>query len=119
MITSGDIKQLAARAGFDLCGICASGPIPEAQAKFMAWLDKGYQADMSWMSKNAERRLDPGRLVLDAKSALDAKSVIMLALNYYQPDSAEIPDGHGQVSKYARGRDYQRSSKTESRNCSG
>ncbi|MCD6249517.1 MAG: tRNA epoxyqueuosine(34) reductase QueG [candidate division Zixibacteria bacterium] len=103
MITSDDIKQLAARAGFDLCGICSAEPIPEAQAQFMAWLDKGYQAEMNWMApeeQNLERRTDPSRL------GIDAKSVIMLAVNYYQPNSDSVPVGYGQVSRYARGRDY-------------
>ena len=108
MITSADIKQLATRAGFDLCGICSAEPIPEAQARFIAWLDKDRHAEMDWMApkeqkekKNkVERRTDPNRL------GIQAKSVIMLALNYYQPNSPEIPAGHGRVSRYARGRDY-------------
>lgn len=100
MITSDDIKQLAARAGFDLCGITFAEPIPEAQARFEAWLDKRYQAEMGWLEKNRERRLDPGQL------GIDAKSVIMLGLNYYQPNHEPIPAGHGRISRYARGRDY-------------
>ena len=100
MITSADIKQLAARAGFDLCGICSAEPIPEAQARFKAWLDKGCQAGMDWMTQNVERRTDPSRL------GIDARSVIVLALNYYQPNSAETPTGHGRIARYARGRDY-------------
>ena len=32
--------------------------------------------------------------------------IIMLGLNYYQPDSKEVPNGKGIISKYARGRDY-------------
>jgi epoxyqueuosine reductase len=100
MITSDDIKQLAARAGFDLCGITPAEPIPEAQARFEAWLDKRYQAEMVWLEKNRERRLDPGQL------GIDAQSVIMLGLNYYQPNSEPAPAGHGRISRYARGRDY-------------
>jgi len=100
MITSEDIKVLAVRAGFDLCGITSAEVIPEAQGRFMQWLDRGYHADMHWMAQNVERRIDPARL------GIKARSVIMLALNYYQPNSESVPAGHGRVSRYARGRDY-------------
>ena len=100
MITSDDIKGLAVRAGFDLCGITSAEVIPEAQSRYLHWLDQGYQADMHWLAQNVERRTDPSRL------GIEARSVIMLALNYYQPNSETIPAGYGRVSRYARGRDY-------------
>jgi len=99
-ITSNDIKQLAQRAGFDLCGITTSEIVPEAQARFQFWLDKGYHAGMSWLNRNVERRSDPSRL------GIAAHSVIILGLNYFQPNAKVVPDGFGRVSRYARGRDY-------------
>jgi epoxyqueuosine reductase len=99
MITSKDIKQLAERTGFDLCGITGPEVIPEATARFYAWLDKGYQADMAWLTRNIERRTDPNQLGIPTRS-------IMLGLNYFQPNAEPTPKGQGHVSRYARGRDY-------------
>ncbi|MEW5794770.1 MAG: tRNA epoxyqueuosine(34) reductase QueG [Candidatus Zixiibacteriota bacterium] len=100
MITSKDIKQLAGRVGFDLCGVTTAEIVPEAVEALYRWLDKGYQARMSWMERNRARRTDPGQV------GIEARSVIMLGLNYYQPNSETAPDGHGRISRYARGRDY-------------
>ena len=55
---------------------------------------------MNWLVKNIERRTDPSRL------DISARSVIMLGLNYFQPNAKVAPDGFGRVSRYARGRDY-------------
>jgi epoxyqueuosine reductase len=100
MITSKDIKQLAERAGFDLCGIATAEVIPEATARLYAWLDKGFQAEMGWMAKNTERRTDPNQL------GLPARSIIMLGLNYFQENSEAPKTASGHISRYARGRDY-------------
>jgi epoxyqueuosine reductase len=100
MITSKDIKQLAERAGFDLCGIAKAEVIPEAAARFYAWLDKGYQAEMGWLAKNIERRTDPTQL------GIPARSIIMLGLNYFQSNTESPDNPSGHVSRYARGRDY-------------
>jgi len=100
LIDSTDIKKLARECGFDLCGIADVKAIPEAERRYRAWLEQGFQADMAWMSKHADRRADASRL------ADGLKSVIMLGVNYYQPNSEAVPARHGRVSRYARGRDY-------------
>ena len=101
MLTSDNIKRLAFESGFDLCGITAPDVIPEAKQRFEQWLDSGFHGELEYMARNTDRRADP-RLTLST-----AKSVIMLGLNYYQPNLEEsIPKGYGRVSRYARGRDY-------------
>lgn len=99
-MTSDDIRQLAQRAGFDLCGITTSETIPEAQERFQSWLDKGYHAGMNWLTRNVERRINPSRL------GISSRSVIMLGLNHFQQNAKAAPDSFGRVSRYARGRDY-------------
>ncbi len=99
-VTSQDIKRFADQAGFDLCGITGPEVIPEAKAYFEKWLEHNLHAEMAWIARNRERRLDPTLLMPGIRS------IIMLGLNYFQPDSPDVPEGHGRVSKYARGKDY-------------
>ena len=99
-VTADNVKALAFRVGFDLCGITTPEPPSELDERFRSWLDRGYHGEMAWLERNAELRTDPRKL------DIDARSVIMLALNYYQPDNEMLPAGHGRVSRYARGRDY-------------
>ncbi|MCF7790270.1 MAG: hypothetical protein K9N47_29390, partial [Prosthecobacter sp.] len=63
--------------GFDDCRIAPAQPAAH-RALFQQWLAEGKHGDMAWLARNPERRTDP-TLVLPG-----AKSVIVLALNYYQ-----------------------------------
>jgi epoxyqueuosine reductase len=99
-ITASRVKELAYAAGFDLCGITSPGIIPEAKQRFAGWVASGYAGEMTWLGQNVERRTDPRSLMGDVRS------LIMLGLNYHQPNTPTIPPGHGRVSRYARGRDY-------------
>ncbi len=100
MIDSQAIKRLAYQVGFDLCGVCVPEVIPEARERYFRWLEKNYHGELAYLAKNPERRSDP-RLLLEG-----GKSVILLGLNYYQPNSETVSEGYGRVSRYARGRDY-------------
>lgn len=100
MMTSSHIKEIAFDCGFDLCGICSPEVIPEARERYYQWLEKKYHGELNYLAKDPVRRSDPS-LLLEG-----ARSVIMLGLNYYQPNSETVPEGHGRVARYARGRDY-------------
>ncbi len=99
-MNSSKIKELAYACGFDLCGITVPDLIPEARDHYVKWLENNYQGEMDWLGKNVVRRTDP-TMLMD-----NAKSIIMLGLNYYQEVSEKTPKGHGRVSRYARGKDY-------------
>ena len=64
------------------------------------WLNRGYHGTMEWMSRNFEKRVDPGRIVPGAKS------VVVVAMNYYTDVSHSKEARHGKVSRYAWGDDY-------------
>ncbi len=95
---SAKIKEEGLRLGFDLVGF-SPAKIEEKYLKaFDQWLEKDQQGTMSYMTKVEQRRdltlLLPG-----------AKSVIVLALNYYR-EQEPLKSGEGRVARYAYGRDY-------------
>ncbi|MBX9758861.1 MAG: tRNA epoxyqueuosine(34) reductase QueG [Beijerinckiaceae bacterium] len=95
----------ARELGFDACRVAAPDSIPQARERLAQWLESGAHGDMEWMEETAERRADPRALWPDVRS------IIMLAMNYgpqEQPFDARTnaPAGAGEISVYARHRDY-------------
>ncbi len=74
-----------------------AGEDPLAARRLEQWLEAGSHGEMAWMAKNIERRSDP-RLVLEG-----AKSVIVLATNYFQ---GEKPVTDYRIARYAWNDDY-------------
>lgn len=99
-MNSNTVKQVAFEAGFDLCGIAAAGKLDIDADRFASWLNNGLHGEMAYLADRPERRSNPEQLLKNART------IIVLGLNYYQPDATETPTGHGRVSRYARGRDY-------------
>ena len=65
-------EQLRARLaslGFDEVRFIGLTPGPGGDG-LRTWLDKGYHADMDWMERTAEKRLDPGLVLAGARSAI-------------------------------------------------
>ena len=54
------IKQRAHELGFELCGIAPAEP-SAFKAEFRAWLEKGYEGEMGYLSRTAD--LKPGQNV--------------------------------------------------------
>lgn len=79
--------------GFDACRVTSADPPSHADA-FRVWLDLGFHAEMDWMRRNADRRCNPA-LVLPG-----ARSVVVLAMNYFQGGQP------GPIARYAWGDDY-------------
>ena len=98
------LKAKALSLGFEACGISKAGSLPEEQSRLENWLDRGYQASMSWMNNHLEKRVDPRELVEGAKS------VVSVIQSYYHP--LDHPEDHqedpsiGRISRYALGDDY-------------
>jgi len=75
------IVLLARQLGFDLCRF-ASADAPGHALEFREWLDRGQGGEMNYLARNAEKRCDPQRVLPGAKT------VIILALNYFQGNAA-------------------------------
>jgi len=93
------IKAEAKRLGFLNCGISKVEELKSEKKYLSDWLQKGYQADMDYMSNNFDKRLNPSLLVTNARS------VISVSLNYY-PGEITFEKDAPKISKYALGRDY-------------
>src|SRR5277367_16918 len=108
------IKQLAADAGFDLCGIAPVRNFSE-QDVFPAWIADGKHGEMKYM----EARDDAGELKRAslARVAPWARSVVVCAINYntahpystepYSTEAGTEVTSRGWISRYAwGGEDY-------------
>ena len=80
------------------CGISKAEFLHEEAPRLEKWLKKNMHGEMKYMENYFDKRLDPTRLVEDAKS------VISLSYNYY-PKNFQNND-LTKVSKYAYGKDY-------------
>ena len=92
------IKTLAAKLGFDHCGIAKAQLLSDDARRLEQWLNKGMHGKMQYMENHFDLRIDPTKLVPGAKS------VITLLLNYYpaQQQPPETP----KIANYAYGNDY-------------
>ena len=94
------IKAKAHELGFHKVGIARAELLATEGARLFDWLEAGYQGKMAWMERWAEKRVDPGELLPNAKS------VIVVALNYFTPREHQTDADTGKISRYAWGDDY-------------
>jgi epoxyqueuosine reductase len=94
------IKQKALELGFDKIGIVRSDVLEIEAVNFKNWLNKGFHGEMKWLEREPEKRSDPSLIFPEAKS------VIVIALNYYTPHEHEESHDTGKISRYAWGDDY-------------
>lgn len=97
------LKTEAATLGFDACHICRVDEAWAAGEKLEAFVEAGYHGAMAWMETTLDRRKTPTAMWPEARSG------VVVGLNY-GPDhdpmrNLERP-GEGNISVYARGKDY-------------
>ena len=85
--------------GFDACGIASATVLESESALVEQWLNEGHEGEMSYLTRNKEKRYDP-RLLVEG-----TKSIVTVLYNYYPKQ--QIGDGeHFKIAKYAFGADY-------------
>jgi epoxyqueuosine reductase len=94
------IKSRALFEGFHKVGIIRAEPLDEEAPRLKEWLAHGYHGEMSWMARDVEKRLNPLELFPQARS------IVVVALNYYTPSQHQENSSTGKVSRYAWGDDY-------------
>ncbi|HEX8852280.1 MAG TPA: tRNA epoxyqueuosine(34) reductase QueG, partial [Pyrinomonadaceae bacterium] len=94
------IKEHARALGFQKVGVVRAEALTDERARLEEWLRRGYQGEMSWMARDTERRTEPERFLAGARS------VVVVALNYYTPHEHTGAAATGKISRYAWGDDY-------------
>src|SRR2546422_8039533 len=121
---SAQLKTRARQLGFHKVGIVRAEALSSENDRLKEWLSRGYHGEMSWMARDPEQRTDPRRIFAQARS------VVVVALNYYTPHQHEVStacnrgprrgsragvvdsgrvqeySATGKVSRYAWGDDY-------------
>jgi epoxyqueuosine reductase len=105
MTLAEQIINKARDLGFDLVGITDAEPLHKDYLNnLLGWLDAGYAGQMTWMHKDIEKRINPAKLLPEAKS------IIIVGLNYKprieNPLSVIRPLSSGSITAYARYDDY-------------
>jgi epoxyqueuosine reductase len=102
-----EIRRRALQDGFDACGFTAADASADDIAALNAFLNKGWHGDMTWMARQRPElgggnpRGNPRALMPDARTA------IVLAINYGPGGMDEAPPGSGAIAAYAQTRrDY-------------
>jgi epoxyqueuosine reductase len=97
------IMERAIAEGFQKVGIVPAHALETERQQLSTWLERGYHGNMAWMARDPELRTDPRKLFPAARS------VVVVALNYYFPSqhTPHSPESAtGKVSRYAWGDDY-------------
>lgn len=100
-----EVKREARALGFHLVGIARAERFAEAEARTLAWLARGYQAEMRWLdAERARRACDPAALLPGARS------LIVVGVSYHRGRPADRPPAdsrpRGRIARYALGADY-------------
>jgi epoxyqueuosine reductase len=110
------IRQRALELGFDDCRF-TSAETPQSAKQFQKWVAEKNHGEMAWLERNAEKRINPQKILPDAKT------VICLAASYEACDKRQVPSDKkpptpschpspvtrhppGLVARYARFDDY-------------
>lgn len=101
MLQAFSIKQAAAGAGFDLCGICRVRNFDAERVFFEEWLERGFDGGLGYLRRNIEKRFSPAQLMPGACSA------VVCGVCYKNDTSLGYADGQAaKVASYARSTDY-------------
>jgi epoxyqueuosine reductase len=100
VILAENIKQRALFEGFNKVGIVGAESLADEGRRLKEWLARGHHGEMRWMARDVHKRIDPREIFPPARS------VVVVALNYFTPHQHQQSPATGKVSRYAWGDDY-------------
>lgn len=83
-----------------MVGITRAEPLDDAGEHLRAWLASGHHGEMAWLEREPGKRVDPRAIFPEARSA------VVVALNYFTPHEHSTKKTAGKISRYAWGDDY-------------
>jgi epoxyqueuosine reductase len=95
-----NIKDRALFEGFNKVGIVGAESLDNEGRRLKEWLARGHHGEMSWMARDVHKRISPQEIFPQARS------VVVVALNYFTPHQHQENPATGKVSRYAWGDDY-------------
>jgi epoxyqueuosine reductase len=96
------VKSCALDLGFSLVGITTAEPFEADLARSLAWLQRGFNAGMAWITEDRTRHACQPEDLLPG-----ARSLVVVAAPYAGGDPESADDQpRGRVARYARGSDY-------------
>ena len=93
------IRELAFNVGFDDIGFYPAKELTDEKKHLQTWLADGFHADMKYMEKNLEKRVNPALLVEGSVS------VITVIKNYF-PNSSNLSLQAPKIARFAYNQDY-------------
>jgi epoxyqueuosine reductase len=96
------IRQHALELGFDDCRFTTAAP-PDHSERFQSWIAEQQHGEMSWLERNAHKRIDPQQVLANAKT------VIALAISYdvqSVKSKVQSQSASGVIARYAQFTDY-------------
>ena len=101
MLHREEIKNIAHRVGFDLCGVAKCQEFADDKAFLEQWIERGFSSTLGYMERNIDKRANAGLLVEGAKS------VIVCGVAYKNQFSEGYSnDCNQKIASYALCRDY-------------
>jgi len=100
VILAKNIKDRALFEGFNKVGIVGADSLEYEGRRLKEWLARGHHGEMRWMARDVHKRIDPHEIFSQARS------VVVVALNYFTPHQHQQTPATGKVSRYAWGDDY-------------
>lgn len=99
------VRRKALELGFDVCRVTTAEP-PTSGPRFMEALSEGRHGNMEWLARNAEKRVDPQRVLPGAQSIVVVGASYFLRNAGTKAPSTEHGLQRGVIARYARRTDY-------------
>jgi epoxyqueuosine reductase len=80
-------------------GVVEASVLTQEAEHLEVWLENGYHADMHWMPRHKEKRINPSLLLSDVQS------IVVVVINYF-PGWEAGQGKEAKVARYALGKDY-------------
>ncbi len=101
------VHRLAGEQGFGLVGIAPAEPSDHGR-HVRRWIDAGHHGQMRYLAEHLETRLDPRRLLPDARSIICVADFHPDHVDHAPLEQPSTAPNHatGRIARYAWGRDY-------------